>query len=52
MLSGSLEVIGLIVLAIYIIGMLGIGVYCNKKYANNLSGFLTGAATWARGSLP
>lgn len=42
MLSGSLEVIGLIVLAIYIIGMLGIGVYCNKKYANNLSGFLTG----------
>ena len=42
MLTGSLATTGLIVLGIYIIGMLGIGVYCNKKYANNLSGFLTG----------
>ena len=42
MLTGSLATTGLIVLVIYIIGMLGIGVYCNKKYANNLSGFLTG----------
>lgn len=29
-------------LGIYIVGMLGIGIYCNKKYANTLSGFLTG----------
>ena len=42
MLTGSLATTGLIVLGIYIVGMLGIGVYCNKKYANNLSGFLTG----------
>lgn len=42
MLSGNLALIGFVVLGIYIIGMLFIGFYCNKKYANNLSGFLTG----------
>lgn len=42
MLSGNLAVIGFIMLGIYIVGMLGIGIYCNKKYANTLSGFLTG----------
>ena len=42
MLSGNLALTGFIVLGIYIVGMLGIGFYCNKKYANNLSGFLTG----------
>ncbi len=42
MLSGNLATTGIIVLGIYMIGMLGIGIYCNKKYANSLSGFLTG----------
>ena len=42
MLHGNLVVAGIIVLGAYMIGMLGIGIYCNKKYANNLSGFLTG----------
>lgn len=42
MLSGNLAVIGYIVLGVYMVGMLGIGIYCNKKYSNSLSGFLTG----------
>lgn len=42
MLTGNLATTGFIVLTLYVIGMLGIGVYCNRKYANNLSGFLTG----------
>lgn len=42
MLHGNLVVAGIIVLGAYMVGMLGIGIYCNKKYANNLSGFLTG----------
>lgn len=42
MLSGNLALIGFIVLTIYIIGMLFIGFYCNRKYTNNLNGFLTG----------
>lgn len=42
MLHGNLVVAGIIVLGAYMVGMLGIGIYCNRKYANNLSGFLTG----------
>lgn len=42
MLNNNLGFIGLIVLVIYVIGMLAIGFYCHKKYASNLSGFLTG----------
>ena len=42
MLSGQLAVVGYIVLGLYVVGMLAIGVYCNRKYAGNLSGFLTG----------
>ncbi|MDN5301872.1 MAG: solute:Na+ symporter, family [Thermoanaerobacteraceae bacterium] len=41
-LSGKLYVSGLIIMVIYIVGMLIIGIYCNKKYANTLSNFLTG----------
>lgn len=45
MLSGNLAVIGTIVLVVYVLGMLGVGYYCHKKYANSLSGFLTGGRT-------
>ncbi len=42
MLTDNLAVIGYVVLGIYMVGMLGIGIYCNKKYSSSLSGFLTG----------
>ena len=42
MLNNNLTTVGLVVLVIYILGMLGIGFYCHKKYAHSLSGFLTG----------
>ena len=32
----------IIVLVLYFVGMLAIGIYCNKKYAGSLSGFLAG----------
>lgn len=41
-MNESLRFQGIIVIAIYMLGMFGIGVYCNKKFSGTLSGFLTG----------
>lgn len=39
MLHGNLVVAGIIVLGAYMVGMLGIGIYCNKKYATTSAVF-------------
>ena len=41
-MTESMRFQGLIVMGIYMLGMLGIGLYCNKKYSGSLSGVLTG----------
>ncbi|MGI6423664.1 MAG: sodium:solute symporter family transporter [Tepidanaerobacteraceae bacterium] len=42
MLNSALAIQGLVVLVIYMIGMLFIGIYCNKHFTSDLSGFLAG----------
>lgn len=42
MSDSGLMVQGMIIMTIYCVGMILIGIYCNKKYANDLKGFLAG----------
>lgn len=42
LVSSTMATQGIVVLCIYLVGMLGVGFYCNKKFVTNLSGFLTG----------
>ncbi|MDR1650947.1 MAG: hypothetical protein LBR87_04105, partial [Synergistaceae bacterium] len=42
LVSSGLALQGYVILAAYMAGMLFIGVYCNKRFTNNLSGYLMG----------
>lgn len=41
-LTGDLATTGWVALSLYMVLMLGIGVYCNRKFASSLDGFLLG----------
>lgn len=41
-LTGNLAITGWIVLGLYLVLMIAIGVYCNKRFTNSLNGFLLG----------
>lgn len=41
-MDSKIKIMGYAVLGLYFVGMLAIGYFCNKKYANNVDGFFAG----------
>ena len=41
-MDSKIKIMDYAVLGLYFVGMLAIGYFCNKKYANNVDGFFAG----------